>query len=156
MVHAGVLFMMVNCKLLQVTFVFPSRSFAVSASFRPQFDIHHNMAESAFRVLRLNEQIEANHELQWEEDATHLKKWGRRPKAPNQGSAAGSNLMRTDAPDFDWPQPWEQVWTDQSIPSPSSAHHLIERTNKLWKSELVCSLTGIFHLAEAFCLNHNS
>jgi hypothetical protein len=113
------------------------------------------MAESAFRVMRLNEQVEVNDKLQWEEDVTPLKK-GTKPKAPNQGSSIASNLMQTDAPDFEWPQPWEQVWIDQSIPCPSSAHHLIERTNKLWRSELVRSLTGIFYLAHAFCLNHDS
>ena len=95
------------------------------------------MAESAFHISTPEEKPQEQREIRWEEDATHSKKWGKKPDKPKAaGPDAAAYLMRTDAPDFEWPQPWEQVWADQSIPSASSAHYLIERTNKLWESEL--------------------
>ena len=111
------------------------------------------MAESAFQVPTPSEQIiEPERDTQWEEDTAQLKKFGRKPNPAKQNStAAGTGtLMRVDAPDFEWPQPWHHVWDDQCLPSPAAAHYLIERTNKLWKSELVCSfcILRIFNASE--------
>ncbi len=152
MVHAGVLFMMVDCKLLQVSHCRCS-SFKIAVSTWLQLDVNSSMAESAFQVPTPSEQtIEPERETQWEEDTTQLKKFGRKPNPAKQNSTAVATgtLMRVDAPDFEWPQPWHHVWADQCLPSPAAAHYLIERTNKLWKSELVCSfcILRIFNASE--------
>jgi hypothetical protein len=139
MVHAGVLFMMVDCTLLQVGSAFPHSSLTIASMTRLQFGVNRSMAESTFHISTPKETPQEQREIRWEEDATHSKKWGKKPDKPKAGPDAAAYLMRTDAPDFEWPQPWEQMWTDQSVPSASSAHYLIERTNKLWESELVGS-----------------
>jgi hypothetical protein len=96
-----------------------------------------SMAESDFQVTRPSEQREDERDIPWEQDAVYSKKFGQKS---HTGKPAADCFMRTDAPDFEWPQPWKQVWTQQCIPSPAAAHHLIERTNKLWESELVCDV----------------
>jgi hypothetical protein len=111
--------------------------FTISVSSCAQFGVSNSMAESAFHVVRPSEQSEAQHDMQWQEDTAYSKKFGQKSKT---AKPAADSLARVEAPDFEWPQPWEQVWTQQSIPSPAAAHHLIERTNKLWESELVCSV----------------
>jgi hypothetical protein len=98
------------------------------------------MAESAFQISTPEAQDELKREIQWEEEPTHSKQYGKKSKAPNATSSATAHLMRVDAPDFEWPAPWEQVWSRGAVPSPSAAHYLIERTNKLWESELVCNV----------------
>jgi hypothetical protein len=104
----------------------------------PQFGVNHSMAESAFHVSRPNERCETERDMQLEQEPTYSRKWGRKQQSVDQQkSSSASSLMRVDAPDFEWPQPWERVWTDGCIPSEASAHNLIERTNKLWQSELV-------------------
>ncbi len=100
-----------------------------------QFGVNHSMAESAFHVSRPSEQRETERDVQLEQEPAYSKKWGRKQQ-PKSSSA--SSLMRADAPDFEWPQPWDRVWADACLPSAASAHNLIERTNKLWQSELVC------------------
>jgi hypothetical protein len=105
----------------------------------PQFDVDRSMAESAFQILTPQENNEEKHEIPWEEEVPHSKKFGRKTKAASTGSNAADYLMRVDAPDFEWQQPWDHVWARGAVPSASAAHYLIERTNKLWESELVRS-----------------
>jgi hypothetical protein len=141
-VHAGVLFMMVDCKLLQVcksSRCVRKPLLPAAISTRLQFGVNRSMAESDFHVSRPSEQRETERDVQLEQEPAYSKKWGRKqqPSDQQKPSSAGS-LMRVDAPDFEWPQPWHRVWTDECLPSAASAHNMIERTNKLWQSELVC------------------
>ena len=110
----------------------------------PQFDVNPNLAQSVFQVSRPQETSAVVHEVKWEEDVTQTKNWGQKPKDPKQASTIKSDLMRADAPDFEWAQPWEQLWSNQTIPSLTSAHHLIERTHKLWESEMVCNFACVY------------
>jgi len=109
----------------------------------PQFEVSHSLAQSAFQVTKPPEKSASQPEIKWEDEVVQAKKWGQKLKDPKHASAVKSDFMRADAPDFEWPQPWEQLWEQQSIPSPASAHHLIERTNKLWQSEMVRSFACI-------------